>query len=230
MSLIEAALAKFDVKLADKMQVVLKPFSRDHIYVTVQAPTLTEVLEQGQGEEAKALPMPDLPAEAGDHRASPLSETLGLKLVLPERMGVVKAWDFEGTRLHVEFAFLNDSDRLVAISNLIMTIASHPAGFKQFVDVTPDARVPSLDHRLPIVVPARSGIWLCAEMESLVDVKLGSHDENCSLMVGANDEYLTAKFAARGNPVVAEVLEHIKKTATDLQGAAAYGLSITPLP
>ncbi len=231
MSLIEAALAKSDLKLADKMQVGLKLFSRDRItYVTVEAPPLPDALDHSHAKDAKALLIPDTPAAAETSRGAPLTEIPGLKVVLPERMGVVKAWDFEGTRVHVEFAFLNDTDQLLAIRHVLITIASNPADFKQFVDVMPDVRVPSQTRRLPVVVPARSGIWLCAEMETLVDVKLGSRDQDCVLMVGANEAYVTTKFAARGNHVVAEILEHMQKAATDLKGAAAYGVSITPVP
>jgi hypothetical protein len=42
--------------------------------------------------------------------------------VVPERIGIVKAWDFEGTRVQVEFAFLNDTDHLVAIRDVVLRI------------------------------------------------------------------------------------------------------------
>jgi len=224
--LIDAALARFDLKLADKMQVGLKLFSRDRItQVTVSAPALTEVLTNI--EAAKALPFPEMSTETEAKR----SDSGAIRVVLPERLGLVKAWDFEGTRVQVEFAFLNDSNHLVAIRDIVLTIGSDtvpdPAHFKQFVDVTPDARLPSDRYRMPVVVSAKSGVWLCAELEGPIATHLGLSDQMCTLTVGANDDYIRANFVVAGNSLIAQMVEHMQKTVVELKGAAAIALPIS---
>jgi len=95
------------------------------------------------------------------------------------------------------------------------------ATFKQFVDVTPDARVPSLKNRLPVVVPARSGLWFCAELESPFDAGLGTGDRECSLVIVATSAHVVRRFSVTGNSILAEVLEDIQQTANELKGAAS---------
>jgi len=148
-----------------------------------------------------------------------------LEVVLPLRIGVVKAYDFVGTRVDIEFALLNDTDRLDAIRNVMVLIGGgdtpDAATFKQFVDVTPDARVPSLKNRLPVVVPARSGLWFCAELESPFDAGLGTGDRECSLVIVATSAHVVRRFSVTGNSILAEVLEDIQQTANELKGAAS---------
>ena len=222
--LLEASLVKVDAKVAEKMQNVVKFFSRD-VYVKVTAPPITELLEEAEPASAKALPSaPDVPTE--------MEAAGGLSVVVPDRIGVVKAWDFTGTRVHVEFAVLNDSDRLAAIRGVVLTIgrAEVPdaAMFKQFVDVTPDARVPSQQYRLPVVIAAHSGIWLCAELETPIDARLGTVERECALLVVVPGGHASARFTALGGSIFAAVLDRIQKTATDQKGAAALGLPISP--
>jgi hypothetical protein len=103
---ISVALAKFDLKVSERMKVEAKLLSHDttNNYVVVLAPPLTEFLTQG--EEAKVLPKPDLPAHGRVGRGSPT------------------------------------------------------------------AKASSMQHRLPVIVPAKSGIWLCAELEGPLDSTL----------------------------------------------------------
>jgi hypothetical protein len=106
------------VQVADNVQVNVKPFSRD-TYITVQlsAEELLEgqpaQVEAGAASEVKALKALAPAAEAD--RPSEVQELAGLTLVLPQHIGVVKASDFTGTRVHIEFALLNSTDQLVAI-------------------------------------------------------------------------------------------------------------------
>jgi hypothetical protein len=221
--LVDAALIK--AMVAEKMQVAIKLFPRDttHITVEVQASSLPQAVE------ARALPAPDV---SGDGPTASAAESrASLAVVLPIRIGVVKAYDFVGTRVHVEFALLNDTDRLVAIRNVMLLIGSgdtpDAATFKQFVDVTSDVRVPSLKYRLPVVIPARSGLWFCTEVESPFDVGLGTADRECSLVVAATSGHVVGRFTATGNSILAEVLEEIQKTANELKGAASLALPIS---
>jgi hypothetical protein len=233
--LIDASVVKVHAnvagKVAEKMKFVFKLFSRDIVNVTVQAPSLPEFLEGIQPGEIKALLPPDAPTAAA---AAPTPEPPGLSLVLPGRLGIVKAWGFHGTRVHVEFTILNNTDHLVAIRNVILLIG--PGGvpdaalLKQFVDVAPDARVPSKQYRLPVVVGAKSGLWLCAELESPIAVNFGSVDRECTLVVSLNSGIVSCHFTAQGNPIFETVLDQIQETATEQQGAAAFELPISPLP
>jgi hypothetical protein len=235
--LIDASLIK--VKLAEQMRFVTQLFPRYH--VTVQVPP--QLLEEIQHAEAKAaLPAHDVLSDKAEDSA----RLSGLSVVLSQRIGVVKAWDFRGTRLHVEFAVLNGSDRLVAIRDVMVHIGkgdspdpstgpssqygSASLHFNQFVDVTPDARLPSKRRRLPVVVKARDSVWLCAEVESLDDVGFGAVERKCSLLVVMNEGgALNGRFNAHGDSVWASVLAEMQATATDEKSAAVIGLPITPI-
>lgn len=227
--LVDASLVKVNLaaKLAERMQVVVKLFSRD-THVTVQAPNFQELLDRAQLAELKALPSPDAPTEsAGSAPAEPPE----LALVMSERIGIVKAWDFNGTRAHVEFVLLNNTDQLVAIRNVVLLIGPGPvpdsAQFKQFVEVTPDARVPSERYRLPVVVAAGSGLWLCAELEGPIDVNFGAVDLECTLLASLNTGNVSYHFTAQGNPIFGAILDQIQKAATEQKGAAAFELPIS---
>ena len=111
---------KLNAKFAEKMQVIFKPFSRDRVTnVTVQAPDLAGLLEEVRPGAGKELPVPrieaDLPSAAG-------FELAARAVVMPDRIGIVKAWDLLGTRVHVEFVLLNDTERLVAIRNIVLLV------------------------------------------------------------------------------------------------------------
>jgi hypothetical protein len=235
--LIDASVIK--VKLAEQMRVVMQLFPR--YQVTVQVPP--ELLEQIQHADAKAaLPAHDAPSEKAEGPA----RLSGLSIVVPERIGVVKAWDFRGTRLHIEFAVMNDSDRLVAIRQVMVHVgagdspdpSAAPSSryhmtvlhFKQFVDVTPEARLPSKRRRLPVVVKARDSVWLCAEVESPEDVGFGEVGRKCSLLVVMNEGgALNGRFTADGDSVWASVLAEMQATATEEKSAAVIGLPIAPI-
>ncbi len=230
--LIDASFIK--VKLTERMHFVAQLFPKT--YVTVQVPP--ELLEQAEPSEARALPSPDVPGEA----PAPADRAAGLAVVMPQRIGIVKAWDFSGTRLHVEFALLNDTDGLVAIRNVIVLIGGvdipdpqvtqyvpDAALFKQFVDVTPDARLPSR-RRLPVVVSARTGLWLCAELESPIDVNFGATTRECSLFVALNSgTSVRCRFQVHGDSRAAAFISQMQETATQEKSAASLGLPIHPL-
>lgn len=230
--LVDATLVKIRAKLAEQMQVVAQLFPRYHITnnVTVEVEVQPELL-QAWAPEVKALPAADLQSDAGS--AAPPSEPPGIALVMPRRtgVGIIKAWELKGTRVHIEFALLNNTEQLVGIRDVTLLIGPGPVPdfvqFKQFVKVTPDARVPS-EHRLPVIVGAKSGIWLCAELEGPIDVKFGSVDRECTLLVALNSGNISNSFTAQGNPIFQAVLEQIQKTATEEKGAAALELPISP--
>jgi hypothetical protein len=148
-------------------------------------------------------------------------------------LDVIKAWGVNGTRVHVEFALLNDTEQLVPIRDISLLVGPGQVPdslqFRQFVDVVPDARVPSEHYRLPVVVPAKSSRWLCAELEGPIDVRFGGADRDCTLLVALNSGNVRYRFTAQGNPIFEEILEQIQKTATDQKGAAAFGLPISPV-
>ncbi len=227
--LIDASLIK--VKLTERMHFVAQLFPKT--YVTVQVPP--ELLERAEPSEARALPAPDMSGEAPAHA----DRAAGLAVVMPQRIGIVKAWDFTGTRLHVEFALLNDTDHLIAVRNVIVLIGGvdipdpqvtqyvpDAALFKQFVDVTPDARLAS-SRRLPVVVSARSGLWLCAELETPIDVNFGATTRECSLVVALNGgASASCRFQAHGDSLAAAFIAQMQETATQEKSAASLGLPI----
>jgi hypothetical protein len=232
--LVDASLVKeISVKLTEQMQVSAQLFPRYHITnnVTVQVPP--ELLEQALGSaEAKALPAADLQATSAT--PLPVGEPLGVAVVMPQRMGldVIKAWELKGTRVHVEFALLNNTEQLVAIRDVILLIGAGPVPdsvqLKQFVEVTPTARVPSERYRLPVVVGAKSSVWLCAELEGPVDANLGAADRECTLILALNSGSVSSRFMAQGNPIFEAILEQIQDTATEQKGAAAFRLPVSP--
>jgi hypothetical protein len=221
--LIEGSLIKqFTAQLGEQVQVVLKLFSRDQTTynVTVQAPAISELLEEARPAEAQALPV----SESGTSGSTPA----GLALEMPNQMTVIKAWNLKGSRVHIEFAVLNDSDQLLAIRQIVMLVGRGEVPdtlqFKQFVDVKPEVRIPSELHRLPVVVPARSGLRLCAELETPIDVGFGQVDRECSLLVILGARNVGYRFIAQGNPVFSGLLEQIQAKAEEVKGAVALTL------
>jgi hypothetical protein len=97
--------------------------------------------------------------------------------------------------------------------------------FKQFVEVKVDARLPS-EVRLPVVVPARSGRHLCVELQGPTDVKLGSADRECSLVVELNRQHVSRRFTAQGNVVIESLLQELETEATEQKAAVAVALPV----
>ena len=206
--------------------------------VTVQVPQA--VLDQALPAERKTLQSPPTAIETSEPTVT--RPESGPELVLPRRIGIVKAWDFSGSRVHVEFAVLNDTEHLLAIRDvglirhLVATTTDDAAGarfnashaFKQFVDVTPDARFPSVVVRPPVVVSAKSGIWLCAELENRNPVGFGSTAFDCSLVVSLNTGTVRYHFTTHGDAAFGRLLDKAEKAATQQQGAVVLPLPITP--
>jgi hypothetical protein len=153
-----------------------------------------------------------------------------VSVVIANSISTIKAWDLNGSRAQLEFAVLNDSDRLLAIRKLVLLVGPGATPdalyFKQFVEVKADARLPS-DTRLPVIVPARSGRNLCAEFEGVFDVRLGLSDRECSLVVELNDRHIDARFTARGTPGIEPVLNELEQDAKERGSAVAFTLPIS---
>jgi hypothetical protein len=235
--LVDLSLVK--AQLAERIQLVVQLFPQT-TNLTVEVPP--DLLDQAQPAEAKGLPSPELEFEAD--APPPLVDKLpGVEVVVPQKIGVVKAWDFVGTRLQIEFVILNDTDHLIAVRNLLVLIGGFEipdpqvsqyvpdtAYFKQFVDVTPEARLPSKRRRLPVVVKARSGMWLCAEVESSEDVAFGARIQDCSLHVVLGDNTIvTCPFRVYGTSLWAALISQMQEAAIQEKSAAAVGLPITPV-
>jgi len=242
--LIDASLIKLKAQLAEQMKVEAQLFPRYQITnnITVEVPQ--PLLDEARAAEGKGLPLPEFSPESDAASATEPTSTASEppSLVLPRRIGVVKAWDFIGTRLQVEFTVLNDTDRLIAIRDVMMLIGGveipdpqvsgyvpDAVHFKQFVDVTPDVRLPSR-RRLPVVVRARCGVWLCAELETPEDVNFGSREHHCalwvSLSVGTN---IRCRFQVHGDALWASLITQMQETAVQEKSAASLGLPMTPI-
>src|SRR5205823_1371857 len=104
--------AQLDAKVAEQIKVQASLFQRTQITqnITVQVPP--ELLQQLGTADVKALPATEVVTEPVE---STFAGPPGLALVMPPRLSIVKASEFTGTRVHVEFALLNDTDHLVAI-------------------------------------------------------------------------------------------------------------------
>lgn len=224
--LIEGNLLK---QFAEKIQVKFNVFSHDqHLHLTVQAPAMPELQEAVEATEAKALPEHiERTAPAPTEQGSP-----GLTLEMPNYIDVIKAWDLKGSRAHVEFAILNDSDHVLAIRDVVLLVGRgdtpNALRFKQFVDVKPDTRQPSEIYRLPVVLPARSGLRLCAELESPIDVQFGVDGRSCALEVLGTSRKAEYRFLAHGNPVLDIILSVIQEQANEANGAIAFTLPTSP--
>ena len=219
--MIDASFIKqLKAQLAERMQINVKLFSRDQI--TIEASVAPELLAEGRS-TAEALP---------EHAESsqPAESHPALSVVIPNSISTIRAWDLQGSRAHVEFAFLNDTDQLLAIRNVLLLVGPGATPdalyFKQFVDVKADARLPS-DERLPIVVPARSGRHLCAELQGPIDVKLGSADRECSLVVELNGRHVSCSFTAQGSSLTGSLLDELEKDAKQRKVAVALALPIS---
>lgn len=221
--MIDASFIKqLKAQLAERMQVNVKLFSRDQI--TIEASIPPELLAANRS-TTEALPGPDH-AES----SQPAESHPALSVVIPNFIRTIRAWDLQGSRAHIEFVLLNNTDELLAIRNVVLLVGPGATPdalyFKQFVDVKADARLPS-DERLPIVVPARSGHHLCAELQGPIDVKLGSVDRECSLFVELNDRHVSCRFTAQGNFMTEAVLNELEQDAKQRKVAVALALPIS---
>lgn len=223
--MIEASIIKqLKAQLAERMQNIIniKFFSRDQI--TIEASIPPELLAEGRATR-QALPAPG-PAETPQAEASHPA----LSVVIPNAISTVIAWDLQGSRAHVEFALLNNTDQLLALRSVVLLVGSSATPdalyFKQFVDVKPDARLPS-DERLPVVMHGKSGLHLCAELQGPIDVKLGAADQECSLVVELNDRHVSCSFTALGNSMTGALLDELEKDAKERQVAVALALPVS---
>jgi hypothetical protein len=220
---IDASFIKqLKAQLAERMQINVKLFSRDQI--TIEASIPPELLAEGRS-TAEALPEPDHPESS-----QPAASQAPVSVVIANIISAIRSWDLVGSRAHLEFVLLNDSDQLLAIRSLVLLVGSGATPdalyFKQFVDVKADARLPS-DERLPVIVPARSGRHLCAELQGPIDVKLGSANRGCSLVVELNDRNLSCSFTAQGSSLTGALLDELEKDANERKVAVALALPIS---
>jgi hypothetical protein len=222
---IDASIIKqLKAQLAERMQntINIKLFSRDQI--TIEASIPPELLAEGRS-TVQALPEPTH-AETSQAEASHPE----LSVVIPNAIRTIIAWDLKGSRAHVEFVLLNNTDQLLAIRNVVLLVGSSATPdalyFKQFVDVKADARLPS-DERLPVVVLAKSGLHLCAELQGPIDVKLGSADRECSLVVELNDQHVSSRFTAQGSSLTGALLDELERDAKERKVAVALALPIS---
>lgn len=222
---IDASIIKqLKAQLAERMQnnINIKLFSRDQI--TIEASIPAELLAEGRS-TAQALP------ERGHAEASQAEASHpALTVVIPNAISTIIAWDLQGSRAHIEFALLNNTNELLALRNVVLLVGSSATPdalyFKQFVDVKPDARLPS-DERLPVVMLAKSGLHLCAELQGPIDVKLGSADHECWLVVELNDRNVSCSFTAQGGSMTGALLDELAKDAIERKVAIALALPIS---
>ena len=81
--------------------------------------------------------------------------------------------------------------------------------------------------RLPVVVLARAGLHLCAELQGPIDVKLGSADRECSLVVEVNDQNVSCRFTAQGSSMTGSLLAELEKDAKEREVAVALALPVS---
>jgi hypothetical protein len=220
-------IKQLKAQLAERMQnnINIKLFSRNQI--TIEASVPPELLGDGRS-TAEALPEPDHASSSQPAESHPAA-----LVVIPNSISTIVAWDLQGSRTHIEFVFLNDSNELLAIRNVVLLVDSNPTPdalyFKQFVDVKVDARLPS-EVRLPIVVRTKSGTHLCAELQGSIDVKFGSIDRECALVVELNDRNVSCRFTAQGGSMTGAILEELAKDAKRRKVAVALALPISLMP
>jgi hypothetical protein len=71
-------------------------------------------------------------------------------------------------------------------------------------------------------------LWLCAELESPIDVQFGDDGRQCTFVVLASGHKAESRFLAHGNPVLKLILGVIQKQAEDAKGAIAFTLPTSP--
>jgi len=213
-------IKQLKAQLAERLQINVKLFSRDQI--TSEASIPPELLAENR---PTALPEPDQ-----TESSPPAVSHSALSVVIPNFISTIIAWEVHGSRAHVEFALLNNTEQLLAIRNVVLFVGSGAAPdalyFRQFVDVKADARLPS-DERLALIVPARSGRHLCAELQGPIDVELGSADRQCSLVVELKDQNVSCHFTAQGSSMTGALLDELKKDAQERKVSVALALPIS---
>jgi hypothetical protein len=204
-------------QFAEKLQINIKVGGRD-TYLTQQAPTVPDLLEEASAVEPKALP--EVTVDSG--------AAASVVVEMPNSIAVIKAWDLLGTsRVQIEFAVLNNTDAVQAVRDVVLLVGAgdtpDAVRFKQFVDVGPQTREPSAT-RLPVILAPHAGRHLCAELEG-TDVTFGRDSRECELVVSVHGERVGYKFLAHANPVLDAILNDlIQKRAVETVSAIAFQL------
>lgn len=139
-----------------------------------------------------------------------------VSVVVSPFMGIVKSPERPGTRLHFEFAVVNEGDTPLAINGVYVKIGASKAHFKKFFIIKENSvRVPDFSIRFPIIVNLKGAARLPVEFEN-IDQKLIVKGEIVSqvfVLIG-NEQVASKKFTLDVNEAMWNTLAQLQDVAT----------------
>lgn len=168
-----------------------------------------------------ALPGPQPPA---------LPDRLGGVRVTPgDVIGVVKAFDLEGSRVHLPFQITNDLDEAIAVRTGHLTLNGWRLTPKQFYETDGKARAPDPAARWPNLLASKATATLRVEFENLGASPVFWRHMAAELSVEVDGRQdAIARFEVKEQRSVKQVLDEMQEWAVQHQSATAFDLPISP--
>ncbi|GEM_PF-2271524 len=146
-------------------------------------------------------------------------------------MGIVKALERPGTRVHLDFAVLNEEDKPTVVQGAYMKINEGVVHFKLFYnsDAT-GARQPNLGETFPIVVAANGVARLQIEFENIKQELIHKGDNACEIYVlTARDSLSSTKFKLVVDDAMIQTFEQLQSSADNTRIPAIFPAAITTM-
>jgi len=139
-----------------------------------------------------------------------------VSVVVSPFMGIVKSPERPGTRLHLEFAVMNEGDIPLAINGFYVKIGEGTAHFKKFFIIKENSvRVPDFSMRFPIIVNSKGAARLPVEFEN-IDQELivkGEITSQVFVLIGSG-QVASKEFALDVNEAMWNTLAQLQEVAT----------------
>lgn len=139
-----------------------------------------------------------------------------VSVVVSPFMGIVKSPERPGTRLHLEFAVINEGDMPLAINGVYVKIGEGKAHFKKFFIIKENSvRVPDFSIRFPIIVNSKGAARLPVEFENIGQklIVKGEIISQIFVLIG-NEQVASKEFTLDVNEAMWNTLAQLQEVAT----------------
>ena len=145
-----------------------------------------------------------------------LNNQQNISVVISPFMGIVKSPEKPGTRLHMEFAVINEKDMPIVINGVHLKVEDGLVHFKKFFKVQENSvRIPDFSTRFPIIVNSRGATRLSVEFENIDQELLKKGELKSQLFVLIGSERVASQmFALDVNEAMWNTLNNLEEVAS----------------
>lgn len=139
-----------------------------------------------------------------------------LSVALGTFIGVVKSVEKPGTRVHLEFAVINNADTPTVIQGAYLQLNDGVAHFKMFFKPNANglAREPDMSEEFPIIINSRGATKMRIEFENIKLALINPGKNEGEIFVLTEDNKLSSKkFTLQVDEVMVEVLKQSQESA-----------------